>query len=158
MNIHKEDITIVILAGGKSERMDGQDKGLMQINKKYVIKHLYDICKEYSDKIYINANRNIDIYNKMGLITWQDILENYQGPLSGIYTSLFNTQTKYLITLPCDGPLLSHTYFERMTNIDNHFDIRAAHNGDRIQPVYSSNKKRFIKQLKVIYRHWSEKN
>ena len=37
MNINKEDITIVILAGGKSERMDGQDKGLMQINKKYVI-------------------------------------------------------------------------------------------------------------------------
>ena len=33
MNINKEDITIVILAGGKSERMDGQDKGLMRINK-----------------------------------------------------------------------------------------------------------------------------
>ena len=64
MNINKEDITIVILAGGKSERMDGQDKGLMRINKKYVIKHLYDICKEYSDEIYVNANRNIDIYNK----------------------------------------------------------------------------------------------
>jgi len=79
MNINKEDITIVILAGGKSERMDGQDKGLMQINKKYVIKHLYDICKEYSDEIYVNANRNIDIYNKMGLITWQDILEKLSG-------------------------------------------------------------------------------
>ena len=148
MNINKEDITIVILAGGKSERMDGQDKGLMRINKKYVIKHLYDICKEYSNEIYVNANRNIDIYNKMGLITWQDILKNYQGPLSGIYTSLFNTKTKYLITLPCDGPLLSHIYFERMTNINNHFDVRAAHNGDRIQPVYSLIKKDLLNNLK----------
>ena len=148
MNINKEDITIVILAGGKSERMDGQDKGLMQINKKYVIKHLYDICIEYSDEIYVNANRNIDIYNKMGQITWQDILENYQGPLSGIYTSLLNAKTKYLITLPCDGPLLSHTYFERMTNISTDFDIRAAHNGDRIQPVYSLIKKDLLNNLK----------
>jgi molybdopterin-guanine dinucleotide biosynthesis protein A len=49
MNINKKDITIVILAGGKSERMNGQDKGLMQLKKKYVIKHLYNICKEYSD-------------------------------------------------------------------------------------------------------------
>ena len=37
MKINKEDITIVILAGGKSERMGGQDKGLLQINKKYII-------------------------------------------------------------------------------------------------------------------------
>ena len=148
MNINKEDITIVILAGGKSERMNGQDKGLMQINKKYVIKHLYNICKEYSDEIYVNANRNINIYNEMGLITWQDILEDYQGPLSGIYTSLFNTKTKYLITLPCDGPLLSHTYFERMTNISTDFDIRTAHNGDRIQPVYSLIKKDLLNNLK----------
>jgi molybdopterin-guanine dinucleotide biosynthesis protein A len=132
MNINKKDITIVILAGGKSERMNGQDKGLMQINKKYVIKHLYNICKEYSDEVYVNANRNLDIYNEMGLITWQDILENYQGPLAGIYTSLLNTKTKYMITLPCDGPLLNHVYFKRMTDTNGDFDIRAAHDGNRI--------------------------
>ena len=77
MNINKEDITIVILAGGKSERMDGQDKGLMRINKKYVIKHLYDICKEYSNEIYVNANRNIDIYNNNENLSRQGILKKY---------------------------------------------------------------------------------
>ena len=148
MNINKKDITIVILAGGKSERMNGQDKGLMQINNKYVIKHLYSICKKYSDEIYVNANRNLDIYSGMGLITWQDILEDYQGPLAGIYTSLLNTKTKYMITLPCDGPLLNHTYFKRMTNTSGDFDIRAAHDGDRIQPVYSLIKKDLLNNLK----------
>ena len=90
----------------------------------------------------------MDIYSKMGLMVWEDKLDNYQGPLVGIYTSLVNTKTKYMITLPCDGPLLSHTYFERMTNIDNNFDIRAAHNGDRIQPVYSLIKKDLLNNLK----------
>ena len=32
MKINKEDITIVILAGGKSERMGGQDKGLLPVS------------------------------------------------------------------------------------------------------------------------------
>ena len=60
-----------------------------------MLSNTYHNIQNSSDEIYVNANRNIDIYNKMGLITWQDILENYQGPLSGIYTSLFNTKTKY---------------------------------------------------------------
>ena len=107
MKINKEDITIVILAGGKSERMGGQDKGLLQINKKYIIKHLYNICKEYSNEIYVNANRNLATYSEMGLIVWKDILENYQGPLAGMYTSLMNAKTKYVKTLHCDGPLVN---------------------------------------------------
>ena len=32
MIIKNTDVTIIILAGGKSERMKGLDKGLMQIN------------------------------------------------------------------------------------------------------------------------------
>ena len=150
MIINREDITIVILAGGKSERMGGQDKGLMQINKRYVIKHLYDISKKYSDEVYVNANRNMDIYSKMGLMVWEDKLDNYQGPLVGIYTSLVNTKTKYMITLPCDGPLLNETYFKRMTKVIGDFDVRAAHDGNRLQPVYSLIKKDLVSNLKLF--------
>jgi len=35
-----------------------------------------------------------------------------------------------------------------MTNINSDFDIRAAHNGDRIQPVYSLIKKDLLNNLK----------
>ena len=150
MKINKEDITIVILAGGKSERMGGQDKGLMQINKKYIIKHLYNICKEYSNEIYVNANRNLATYSEMGLIAWKDILENYQGPLAGMYTSLMNAKTKYVMTLPCDGPLVNHVYFKRMIDINSNFDIRAAHDGNRIQPVYSLIQKDLLNNLKLF--------
>lgn len=149
MNINREDISIVILAGGKSQRMGGRDKGLMQINNKYIIRHLYDIGKQYSDNVYVNANRNIDTYIEMGLTVWEDKLENYQGPLAGIYTSLVNSKTKYIVTLPCDGPLVSHIYFERMTNINGDFDIRSAHDGDRLQPVYSLIKKDLLTSLKL---------
>ena len=32
MMINKTDVTVIILAGGKSERMNGVDKGLLRIN------------------------------------------------------------------------------------------------------------------------------
>ena len=32
MMIKKTDVTAIILAGGKSERMNGEDKGLLMIN------------------------------------------------------------------------------------------------------------------------------
>ena len=37
IEIDKNQLTALILAGGKSSRMKGIDKGLMQINNKYVI-------------------------------------------------------------------------------------------------------------------------
>ena len=37
MKITDKNITILILAGGKSERMGGQDKGLLRINDDYII-------------------------------------------------------------------------------------------------------------------------
>ena len=37
MLINKQDITTLILAGGKSSRMGGNDKGLIKINDGYIM-------------------------------------------------------------------------------------------------------------------------
>ena len=138
MMIKKTDVTAIILAGGKSERMNGKDKGLLMINNDHIIKKLYALSKNYSTEVYVNANRNIDQYRDMGFKVWEDIMPGYQGPLAGMYTSLKNSSTRYIITLPCDGPLVNDEYFKRMlNNINDQTKLKSAHDGDRIQPVYS---------------------
>ena len=47
MLINKQDITTLILAGGKSSRMGGNDKGLIKINDEYIMSELIEL----SDKI-----------------------------------------------------------------------------------------------------------
>ena len=150
MMIKKEDLTIIILAGGKSERMDGADKGLMMINNSHIIKKLHGLAENYSNEVYVNANRNIEIYRDMGLKVWEDNISGYQGPLAGMYTCLTNSHTKYLLTLPCDGPLVNDVYFERMLASirESKIELRCAHNGDRIQPVYSLISKDLLESLK----------
>ena len=46
MKIRDKNLTILILAGGKSERMGGEDKGLLQINNEYIINHLSSLAKK----------------------------------------------------------------------------------------------------------------
>ena len=47
--------------------------------------------------------------------------------------------TSHIVTLPCDGPLLPGDLVERLIDaLDaNKAEIAVAHDGDRMQPVYS---------------------
>ena len=57
-----ENITVVILAGGKGRRMGGQDKGLVSYKNHSLIKHVIDAISQQADNIIINANRNLQEY------------------------------------------------------------------------------------------------
>ncbi len=85
---------------------------------------------------------------EMGLTVWKDELDGYQGPLAGMYTGIIRSATEYILTFPCDGPFVSEVFFERMLIADNSFEIRSAHDGQRIQPVYSLLRKGLKDSLK----------
>jgi molybdopterin-guanine dinucleotide biosynthesis protein A len=56
--------------------------------------------------ILINANRNLSAYESFGADVWPDGLADYAGPLAGFLTGLERCETPYLVTVPCDTPLL----------------------------------------------------
>ncbi|MEL0103096.1 MAG: molybdenum cofactor guanylyltransferase [Gammaproteobacteria bacterium] len=135
--LQKDDISIAILAGGKSSRMDGNNKGLMKLNNKLVLSRLISIACNYSSDVFVIANDLLDEYRKIHQNVYSDILEDYQGPLSGIYSALSYGKNQYLITLPCDGPFLSKEYFETLTECNNEKKIFVTKTGDRLQPVHA---------------------
>ena len=67
MNIHREDITAVILAGGQGRRMGGQDKGLIEFDGKPLAALLVDRLRQQAVDIVINANRNHRQYQQFAL-------------------------------------------------------------------------------------------
>jgi molybdopterin-guanine dinucleotide biosynthesis protein A len=56
--------------------------------------------------IMINANRNLAAYESFGASVWPDGLADYAGPLAGFLTGLEHCETPFLVTVPCDTPLL----------------------------------------------------
>ena len=148
MKLYDKNLTVLILAGGKGTRMKGADKGLIKVHGKYVIEYLISMARKYSPNVFVNANRNISFYKELECNVVKDVLKDYQGPLAGIYSGLLQVQTNYLITLPCDGPLISDEYFTKMLESPMTDKIKCACCNDRLQPVYALIPTKLIGALK----------
>lgn len=137
--VNNENVTGVILAGGKARRMGGCDKGLVEINNKTMVSYVVDTLKPQVQTILINANRSAEEYKKLGYKVISDQLEDYQGPLAGMAAAMACAKTEYIVTCPCDGPLLSKDLVSRLATAmqDEQVEISVAHDGKRMQPVYA---------------------
>ena len=137
--IETQQVTAVILAGGKGTRFDGTDKGLMTFNGQPLIQNILTNIATQVDYILINANRNLQTYKNLGFPLIQDSLDDFQGPLAGFAAAMQNARTEYVITLPCDGPFIPHDYVRRMLLAQHteNTELTVAHDGKRLQPVHA---------------------
>ena len=106
--INPNDITGLILAGGRGSRMGGVDKGLQTFNGMPLALTTLTRLQMGGGvgQIMINANRNLAAYESFGVSVWPDGLADYAGPLAGFLTGLERCETPFLVTVPCDTPLL----------------------------------------------------
>ena len=135
--LQKEEVSIGILSGGKSSRMGGNDKGLIEFYGKSVLSRIINLASDFSSDIFVVANNNLDKYSQIHPYVYTDILANFQGPLSGIYTALSKCKNRKLIILPCDGPFIDDTYFEVLAAYESSNNIQVVNTGNRLQPVYA---------------------
>jgi len=106
--IPAQDITGLVLAGGRGSRMGGVDKGLQSFNGMALALHTLMRLQMGGGvaQIIINANRNLAAYESFGAPVCPDGLADYAGPLAGFLSGLEHCETPYLVTVPCDTPLL----------------------------------------------------
>lgn len=102
--ISPQDITGLILAGGRGSRMGGVDKGLQNFNGLPLALHTLMRLQLQVGAVMINANRNLSAYESFGAEVWPDVLADYAGPLAGFLTGLERCETPYMVTVPCDTP------------------------------------------------------
>lgn len=135
----QQDVTAVILAGGRGSRVGGADKGLLEFNGRPLIEHVIDAVAGQVRGLMINANRNLVRYQRFGYPVIADSLVDYQGPLAGFLAAMETVQTPYILTLPCDGPLLAADLVARLVSAleRESAEIAVAHDGRRLQPVYA---------------------
>jgi molybdopterin-guanine dinucleotide biosynthesis protein A len=104
--IAAEHITGLILAGGRAQRMGGIDKGLIPFLGQPLIASAITRLQNQVGTILINANRNITKYATYGYPVILDETPDFSGPLAGFSVGLKTCKTPYLLTSPCDSPLL----------------------------------------------------
>ena len=114
--IDPDDITGLILAGGRGSRMGGVDKGLQNHLGLPLAMHALLRLGPQVGHLMLNANRNLGAYESMGVPVWPDAMagglagasaggsDDYAGPLAGFLAGLEHCETPYLVTVPCDTP------------------------------------------------------
>jgi molybdopterin-guanine dinucleotide biosynthesis protein A len=96
----------VILAGGRGSRMDGRDKGWVELQGRPLIQWVLERFAPQVDRVIISANRNLERYAALGVEVVADILPEHQGPLAGLHAAFAATRADLLASVPCDTPYL----------------------------------------------------
>jgi molybdopterin-guanine dinucleotide biosynthesis protein A len=152
--IHKEDITGLVLAGGRGTRMGGADKGLQNFRGMPLALHTLMRLAPQVGEAMINANRNLSAYESFGVPVWPDGIGDYAGPLAGFLTGLERCETGYLVSVPCDTPLFPQDLVARLAEAlereDAEIAMAAAREEDgtvRAQPVFSLMRRELMESL-----------
>ncbi len=116
--IEKNQITAMVLAGGRGSRMGGADKGLQKFNGTPLALHAIMRLQLQEGgligELMLNANRNLAAYEAFGVPVWPDSLSDYAGPLAGFLTGLERAELPYLLTVPCDVPRFPADLVQRL--------------------------------------------
>lgn len=132
-------ITCIILAGGRATRMGEQDKGLMMLAGKPMIEYVLEKIKPQINNIIINANKNHHIYEQYGYPIVTDQLPGNCGPLAGMASGLRASTTPFVVTVPCDSPLLPNDLVNKLyvTLKNEDAEICTVYCNQRLQPVFA---------------------
>jgi len=136
---NRQIFTGAILAGGEASRMGGQDKGLIALNGRPLIEYVLAALNPQVGQVLINANRNHAIYAQYGHPVIKDEFDGYCGPLAGMASCLRAITTPVMVTAPCDSPFVPGDLVPRLYRKmqEDDAEISVAHNGERLQPVFT---------------------
>ncbi|MEG2291453.1 MAG: molybdenum cofactor guanylyltransferase [Clostridium sp.] len=124
--------TLAILAGGKSSRMNYNNKALLSYKERTFIEHIIEAGSDYKEIIIVANDRKP--YEQFGLRVVEDIYKG-SGPLSGIHSALKNSTTDYVLCVACDMPLTSKEILSFMGNYENNYEVLIPKCGSFIQPL-----------------------
>jgi molybdopterin-guanine dinucleotide biosynthesis protein A len=96
--------SILLLAGGRGQRMGGRDKGLIDWRGQPLIQHLQQRVRPLTDDLIISCNRNYPRYATFADRLVHDDDSDFPGPLAGMMAGLETARYPLLLVLPCDVP------------------------------------------------------
>jgi molybdopterin-guanine dinucleotide biosynthesis protein A len=143
------DISAIILSGGRATRMNGVDKGLVLLQNKPLIQHVMTRLLPQVDEILINANREIATYESFGYPIFKDETDDFLGPLAGFLLGLQHAKNEYVLTVPCDSPLLPLDLAQKLYcgMAAARADIAVASSDGESHPVFCLMKKNVLPSL-----------
>ena len=144
----RNDITGIILCGGKSSRMQ-TNKALLKLGDKTVIEIVAEKLKSIFNEVLISANDSKE-YDFLKLPVVNDIFIG-KGPLAGIHSALKYSSTEKNFIISCDMPLISVELIKYLINFNFEKSILLPKSNGRIQQLCGIYSKLVIDEIENIF-------
>ncbi|MEY6431258.1 molybdenum cofactor guanylyltransferase MobA [Thioalkalicoccus limnaeus] len=137
---HPDQITGLILAGGRGRRLGGSDKGLVGCAGRPLIAWVIDaLAPQVGGGLLISANRNLATYRALGWPVVQDREDDFAGPLAGLASAMAAARTPWILVVPCDAPLIPADLATRLAAalVAERAELALADDGERLHPLHA---------------------
>jgi len=128
--------SVLLLAGGRGQRMGGADKGLLDWQGRPLIAWLHELVRPLTDDLLISCNRNAGRYAPFADRLVSDDEADFQGPLAGIRAGLRAARQANVLILPCDAPQLDRPLLEALLNLAGERAV-VVRQGEFLEPLFS---------------------
>lgn len=94
-----------------------RDKGLAIAGNRPMLAWVIERLAGQLDELLISVNHNAGEYARFGLPLIGDEIGHYSGPLAGLHAAMRAARHPWVLSVPCDVPLLPRTLVQRMTQV-----------------------------------------
>jgi molybdopterin-guanine dinucleotide biosynthesis protein A len=128
-------LTGVIQAGGRSVRMGGEPKALMEVGGRRIIERVAHVLGQVTDDLLLVTNTPA-LYAWMGLPMVPDVFPD-GGSLGGIYSGLAAAPGEAAFTVACDMPFLSPAVARLVTSRAPEADVVVPRTGLHYETLHA---------------------
>ncbi len=133
-------IAAVILAGGRSSRMGGGDKGLLEIAGRPMLTRIIERISPDVQQMAINANGDPARFAAFSLPVVADNQQTFDGPLAGVFSALQwagGEGFDRVLTLAGDTPFFPADLATRLSEAASTSTIAVAASRGRLHPAFA---------------------
>jgi molybdopterin-guanine dinucleotide biosynthesis protein A len=141
-----DDITGVILVGGKSTRM-GRDKAMLPLYGTILFDKVLDTLRSGLQRIILVGDHP-ERFEGYGLEIYPDIFPG--SSLGGLYTGLSRAETPYIFASACDLPFASPSILRLILSLGKGFDAVVPLNGEYPEPLFALYHKNCLEPMKKL--------
>ncbi len=131
-----QDLTAIILAGGRSLRL-GRNKALEVVCGKRLIDRVLERVTPLTNRVLVVTSREHSALTLDGVKVIVDVY-HARGPLGGIYTGLMASETRYNLLIACDLPFLNTALLRRIVELSPDYDVVIPRLGpNMVEPLHA---------------------
>jgi len=135
MDVRMEPISVIVLAGGASQRM-GTNKALLLVNQgETLVGRVVRNLSTLSDDLILVSN-SPELYAGLPV---QHTCDRYPGagPLAGLHAGLLAARHEWAFVAACDMPLIDHRLVRYMLLVSASYQAVAPRVGQSIEPLHA---------------------